>query len=223
MENLSGDINETINYINELEDFFKGKLGEVQRKAYEEKIPAIPKETAKLLSVILSVKRPKNVLEIGTATGFSSSLISKYLAQDGKITTIDRYEIMLKGARETFKFMEIEDKVTILEGDAGEILPTLSGKYDLIFLDAAKGQYINFLPHIMRLLELGGILIADDIFQGGYIAKSRYDIPRRQRTIHSRMRAFLWEICHSEYLESALIPIGDGIAFCHKIKEISED
>lgn len=223
MDNLSENINETIKYINELEDFFDGKLGEVQKKAYADNIPAIPKETAKFLSVILSIKRPKNVLEIGTATGFSASLISRYLAEDGRITTIDRYDIMLNSAKKTFGFMGIEDKVTVLEGDAAEILPTLTGKYDFIFLDAAKGQYIYFLPYIEKLLDVGGILIADDIFQGGNISQSRYEIPRRQRTIHSRMRAFLWEICHSDVFETALIPIGDGIAFCHKIKEAKEE
>ena len=130
---------------------------------------------------------------------------------------------MLDSARKNFEYMGISDKVTIMEGDAAEILPTLNEKYDFIFLDAAKGQYIYFLPYIEKLLEVGGILIADDIFQGGNISQSRYEIPRRQRTIHSRMRAFLWEICHSDLFESALIPIGDGIALCHKVKESKEE
>ena len=221
MDNSHND--EIGKYINELEDFFGGKLGEIQRKAYEDGIPALPKDAARFLSVILSVKRPKNVLEIGTAVGFSASLISKYLAPGGKITTIDRYDTMLDAARANFRYMEIEDRVTLLQGDAADILPTLSDKYDFIFLDAAKGQYIHFLPHILRLLETGGILIADDIFRGGYVARTRYEIPQRQRTIHSRMRSFLWEVCHNEALETSLIPIGDGIAFCHKIKDMPED
>lgn len=214
---------EITKYINELEDFFDGKLGEIQKKAYEDGIPALPKDAARFLSVVLSVKRPKNVLEIGTAVGFSASLISKHLAPDGKITTIDRYDTMLDAARKNFNCMEIEDKVTLLSGDAADILPTLNEKYDFIFLDAAKGQYIHFLPHILRLLETGGILIADDIFQGGYITRTRYEVPQRQRTIHSRMRTFLWEICHSEFLETSLVPLGDGIAFCHKIKDFPEE
>ena len=115
--------------------------------------------------------------------------------------------------------MGLEEKINIIEDDAANVLPKLSGPYDFIFLDAAKAQYIQFLPELLRLMPIGGILVADDVLQGGNIAKSRFSLPRRQRTIHKRMRNFLWDISHLDCLESSIIPIGDGIVMCTKIKE----
>lgn len=182
-------------------------------------MPIIPHETARFLSVLLTLKKPKHILEIGTAVGFSSSLMAQYIPEDGTITTIDRFEVMLKDARVNIERMGLTDTIKILEGDAADILPTLEGPYDVIFMDAAKGQYGNFLPHCIRLLPVGGMLIVDDVLQGGDIAQSRFEVPRRQRTIHKRMRNFLWDISHSDLLESSIIPIGDGVALCVKIKE----
>ena len=115
--------------------------------------------------------------------------------------------------------MGLEDKIKILEGDAADILPRLTGPYDVIFLDAAKGQYSAFLPHCIRLLNIGGLLIVDDVLQGGDIAKTRFAVPRRQRTIHKRLKNFLWDISHTDVLTSAIVPIGDGLAVCVKVKE----
>ena len=144
----------------------------------------------------------------------------RYLPEDGTVTTIDRFEVMLKDARVNIKRMGLENKIKILEGDAANILPTLEGPYDVIFLDAAKGQYGNFLPHCLRLLPVGGLLIVDDVLQGGTIAQTRFSVPRRQRTIHKRLRNFLWDITHNDALETSIIPIGDGMALCYKKKEI---
>jgi predicted O-methyltransferase YrrM len=210
-------------YLRSVQPMYDGVLGEIQKESIAANVPIIPHETARLLSVLLSIKRPKNILEIGTAVGFSAGLMSRYLQPGGKITTIDRFEVMLKDARKNIKRMQLEDTITILEGDAADILPTLTDTYDVIFLDAAKGQYGNFLPHCLRLLPVGGLLIVDDVLQGGGIAQPRFYVPRRQRTIHKRMTNFLWDISHHECLESTIIPIGDGVALCYKIKEIQAE
>ncbi len=203
-------------YLRTVQPMYNGILGEIQKESIAAQVPIIPHETARLLSVLLSIKKPKKILEIGTAVAFSAGLMSQYLQEGGSITTIDRFEVMLKDARENIKRMHLEDTITLLEGDAADILPTLQEKYDVIFLDAAKGQYGNFLPHCIRLLPVGGILIVDDVLQGGSIAKTRFEVPRRQRTIHKRMRNFLWEISHHKALESCILPVGDGVAVCYK-------
>ncbi len=212
---------ETMNtFLRTIQPMYDGMLGEIQREANAANVPIVPLETARLISVLLTMKRPKHILEIGTAVGFSAGLMSRYLQPGGTVTTIDRFEVMLKDARPNIKRMGLEDTITILEGDAADILPTLEGPYDVIFLDAAKGQYSSFLPHCLRLMPVGGILIVDDVLQGGTIAQTRYSVPRRQRTIHKRLRTFLWDITHNEALETSIIPIGDGMALCYKTKEI---
>ena len=184
-------------YLRTVQPKYEGTLGEIQAEATEKNVPIIPHETARFLSVLLTLKKPKHILEIGTAVGFSSSLMAQYIPEDGTITTIDRFEVMLKDARVNIDRMGLNDKIKILEGDASDILPTLEGPYDVIFMDAAKGQYSNFLPHCIRLLSVGGMLIVDDVLQGGDIAKTRFEVPRRQRTIHKRLRNFLWDISHN--------------------------
>ncbi len=206
-------------YLKEVLPFCDGTLGEIQKESYEKNVPIIPNDVVRFISVILSIKRPKNILEIGAAVGFSSSLMSKFLSDGGKITTIDRFDVMINHFKENRKKMGLENTIELLEGDANDILPTLNKKYDVIFLDAAKGQYIQMLPHCLRLLEVGGILIADDVLQDGRVAQKREEVPKRQRTIHTRMRDFLWEISHNDALESSILTIGDGVAICHKIKE----
>ena len=192
------------NYLRTVQPHYDGVLGEIEKESRDADVPIIPQETARLLSVLLTLKKPRNILEVGTAVGFSAGLMTRYLEEGGKVTTIDRFEVMLKDARLNIKRMGLEDKIEILEGDAGEILPTLTGPYDVIFLDAAKGQYSAFL------------------LQGGSIAKTRFSVPRRQRTIHKRLRNFLWDISHTDVLTSAIVPIGDGLAVCVKTKEPDE-
>lgn len=203
-------------YLNEVQPPFDGMLGEIQRSAIDRKMPIIDCETAHFLNTVLSIKRPKKILEIGCAIGFSAALMSKHLKKDGHITTIDRYDIMIKEAKENFKKLEIENKITLLEGDAVDILKQLNDKFDVIFLDAAKGQYLQMLPDCLRLLNDDGIFIADDVLQGGRIAKERLEVPRRQRTIHTRMRMFLNEICTKKDINASIIPIADGVLLAHK-------
>ena len=206
-------------YIRLIQPKYDGVLGEIQEEALAEEIPIVPHETARFLSTLLTIKKPKEILEIGTAVAFSAGLMSRYLQEGGHVTTIDRYEYMLNIAKKNIKRMGLEEKINIIEDDAANVLPKLSGLYDFIFLDAAKAQYIQFLPELLRLMPIGGVLVADDVLQGGNIAKSRFSLPRRQRTIHKRMRNFLWDISHLDCLESSIIPIGDGIVMCTKIKE----
>ena len=206
-------------YIRLIQPKYDGILGDIQEEALNAEIPIIPHETARFLSTLLTVKRPKEILEIGTAVAFSAGLMCRYIQPEGHVTTIDRYELMLAEAEKNVKRLGLEDKITIIRGDAAEVLKKLEGPYDFVFLDAAKGQYIQFLPDILRLMPIGGVFVADDVLQGGNIAKSRFTLPRRQRTIHKRMRNFLWDISHLDCLEYSIIPIGDGIVFCTKIKE----
>lgn len=211
-----------IDFLREIQPMCSGQLGEVQKKAIDENVPIIPPEVANLLAVILQIKKPSSILEIGTAIAFSASFMSQYIKEDGTITTIERFDVMKKQAIENIKKLGLENKINMIEGDAAKILPTLKGPYDIIFMDAAKAQYNTFLPECIRLLPVGGILIADDVLQNGFIAQSRFEVPRRQRTIHKRMRNFLWNISHSSALQSSIIPIGDGVAICYKKENIND-
>lgn len=206
------------NYIKQLQPMCKGELGEIQEYGYENNFPIIPNDTVRFLGSILAMKRPKTILEIGCCIGFSSSFMSMYLAQNGHITTIDRYDLMILKARKNFKKLGLEEKITLLEGDAKDILPSLNNSYDFIFLDANKGQYINYFNDCIRLLNVGGVLIADDIFQNGNIAKCENEVPRRQRTIYRRMKKFLDLISNTDGLETSIVPVGDGIVMCVKTK-----
>ena len=157
------------------------------------------------------MKQPSRILEIGTAIGFSALLMSEYMPKDGRITTIEKYEKRIPIARENFRRAGKEDRITLLEGDATEVLKGLSGTYDMIFMDAAKGQYLAFLPEVLRLLAPDGVLVSDNVLQGGDITESRFAVTRRNRTIHSRMRAYLYELTHREGLVTSVLPVGDGV------------
>ena len=179
--------------------------------------PIIRPEVADFMRMQLSLIKPTEILEIGAAVGYSSILISGYLQPGGHITTIERFDYMLQKATHNIKTAGLEDTIHILEGDANDILPTLSAEsYDVIFMDCAKGQYINFLPECIRLLKPEGLLITDNVLHKGAVAKSRYLIERRQRTTHARLRDFLWTIMHSDELISSIVPIGDGLALSYK-------
>lgn len=180
--------------------------------------PIIKPEVADFMKVLLRMARPSEILEIGTAVGYSSILMSEFLKPNGHITTIERFDYMLNKAKKNIKQAGLENTIHILEGDAAEILPTLPAEqYDVIFMDCAKGQYINFLPECIRLLKPNGLLITDNVLHKGTVARSRYLIDRRQRTTHVRLRDFLWTITHSDQLESSILPVGDGIALSYKL------
>jgi predicted O-methyltransferase YrrM len=148
---------------------------------------------------------------VGTAVGFSAILMAEYDPVDCQIVTIENYEKRIPIAKENFIRAGKAEQITLLEGDAAEILPTLEEPFDLIFMDAAKGQYIHFMPQVLRLLKSGGVLVSDNVLQDGDILESHYVVERRQRTIHKRMREYLYELTHNEELVTAILPVGDGI------------
>ncbi len=191
-------------------------LTQLEKYSTETNVPIIRPSMQSLLKLLLQMQQPKNILEVGCAIGFSALLMSEYGPKDCHITTIEKYEKRIPIARENFKKAGKEDKITLLEGDAVEILQRLEGSYDFIFMDAAKGQYIHFLPEIMRLLSKGGILISDNVLQDGEIIESRFAVTRRNRTIHSRMREYLYTVKNHPQLVTSILPVGDGVTISVK-------
>lgn len=186
-------------------------LDELERYSIETNVPIIRKEMQSLIKFLLAMKSPKNILEVGTAIGFSAVLMAENSPKKTTITTIEKYEKRIPIAKENFKKFGLNERVKLLEGDATDILKELKGPYDFIFLDAAKGQYINFLPDILRLLSKDGILLTDNVMQEGDILESKYVVERRNRTIYKRMREYLYELTHNDMLTTVILPIGDGV------------
>ena len=200
-----------VTYINSLDTGNTRVLDEIEKEALDTYVPIVRKEMQSFLKLILSIKRPERILEVGTAVGFSSILMAEYNPVSCKITTIENYEKRIPIAKENFIRAGKENQITLIEGDAAEILKELEEPYDFIFMDAAKGQYIHFMPDILRLLKPGGILVSDNVLQDGDIIESHFIVTRRNRTIHKRMREYLYELTHSKELVTSVIPIGDGI------------
>ena len=193
-------------------------LNELEEYAIKTNVPIIRPQMQRFLKLLLAMKRPAKILEVGTAIGFSALLMSEYGPKDCQITTIEKYEKRIPLAKENFKKAGREEQITLLEGDATEILANLDGQYDFIFMDAAKGQYIHFLPDILRLMPVGGLLVSDNVLQDGDVMESRYAVTRRDRTIHSRMREYLYELKHNEFLQTDILPVGDGVTVSVRIK-----
>ena len=207
-----------ITYINSLDGGNSEFLDSLERQAMEDKVPIIRHEMQSFLRVFLALKKPKKILEVGTAVGFSALLMAEYTDEDCKITTIEKYEKRIPIARENFAGSRYGARITLLEGDALDILRELTGTYDFIFMDAAKGQYIHFLPETLRLLAPGGVMISDNVLQDGDIIESHYAVERRNRTIYKRMRDYLYELKHTEGLITSIVPIGDGAAVSIKVE-----
>jgi len=203
-------------FINSLDKGNTPFLYDLEKYAIETNVPIIRPQMQSLLKFLLEFKKPKQLLEVGTAIGFSALLMSEYGPADCHITTIEKYEKRIPIAKENFKKAGKEENITLIEGDAMDVLKELKGTYDFIFMDAAKGQYIHFLPEILRLLSPGGLLVSDNVLQDGDIIESRYAITRRNRTIHSRMRDYLYELKHHEQLETVILPVGDGVTLSIK-------
>jgi len=202
-------------------------LDMIESEALADGVPIIRRSTQSLLRFLIKYSKPKRILEIGTAVGFSALLMSEAAGPEAHIDTIEKYEKRIPIAHANFErardagecSMDSElTRITLYEGDAFEILPTLEGTYDMIFMDAAKGQYINWLPELMRLLPEGGLLVSDNILQDGDVIESRFAVTRRDRTIHSRMRDYIYELKHNEMLETVILPVGDGMTLSTKLK-----
>ncbi|MCR5703088.1 MAG: O-methyltransferase [Eubacterium sp.] len=203
-------------YIRSLESPNSLLLEAIEEQAHIDQVPIIRKEMESFLRVMLMIHRPKKILELGTAIGYSALFMSECVDVD-KIVTIENYEKRIPIAKENFKKAGKEEQIMLLEGDAMELMPTLEAEtFDFVFMDAAKAQYIYFLPEVLRLMKPGAVLITDNILQEGDLIESRFTVRRRDRTIHKRMREYLEAVKKHPELETSIVPIGDGITMSVK-------
>lgn len=204
-------------YLNSLETELPEPLAELEAYAHKHEVPIIRKEAQSLLRFFVELKRPKRILEVGTAIGFSAAFLSEYMPEDCTITTIEKVPMRIAEAEKNLAALRRSKDVMLLTGNAAEVLAKLSEQgntYDFVFMDAAKGQYLNFLSLLLPMLPSGALLITDNVLQEGSIIESKYSIARRDRTIHMRMREYLYELKHNEALTTSIVPVGDGMALC---------
>ena len=192
----------------------KEELMKVKEKALEAHIPIIMDDTLEVISEILKKVKPKRILEIGAAVGYSAMCFSEYLQDDGRIDTIERDEDRIKEAKDNFKRVEVEEKIYLYEGDAVEILPTLTEEYDVVFIDAAKGKYPFFLEQALRLLKTKGVIIADNVLYKGYVM-SDYN-KHKQRTAVRNLREYIARVNEDANLDTEIMEVGDGLAISYK-------
>ena len=211
-------VNERIvSYIHSLEKTNSEVLEKIEEQAHIDNVPIIRKEMESFLRVMLYIKKPKRILELGTAVGYSAILMSECIDEDGKITTIENYEKRIVEAKKNIELSGKGQIIELLEGDATEVMKTLpSQQFDFVFMDAAKAQYIYFLPEVLRLMKKGAVLITDNVLQEGDLIESKFVVERRDRTIHKRMREYLEVVKNHEELETSIVPIGDGITISVK-------
>ena len=206
-----------VTYINSLDTGNTKVLDEIEQEALDSFVPIIRKEMQSFLKLLLTMKRPMRILEVGTAVGFSAILMAEFNPVECEIVTIENYGKRIPIARNNFVRAGKEKQITLLEGDAAEVLKTITESFDFIFMDAAKGQYIHFMPEIMRLLKVGGTLVSDNVLQDGDIIESHFVVTRRNRTIYKRMREYLYELTHNPLLRTAILPVGDGVTVSERV------
>ena len=212
---------EIVSFMRERQAPVTDALKELEEFARRENIPIIPHETVAFFRLFLQTMQPKSILEIGTAIGFSALLMAEQVP-DARITTIDRNEEMIGFAKENFARFDQRNQITLLEGDAVDLLEHIEQRFDLIFMDSAKSKYIVFLPEVLKRLEVGGVVILDDIFQGGDVARDIMDVRRGQRTIYRGLQRLFDATLDHPGLTASLIPLGDGILMIRKnLEEIS--
>ena len=210
-------------FINSFDKGYTPFLEELEKQALKDRVPIIRKDMQGLMRYLMIAHRPMSILEVGTATGFSALLMHTYAPKGCHITTIEKYEPRIPVARDNFKRAGAEDDITLIEGDAAEVLKNLDERFDFIFMDAAKGQYIHFLPDVLRLLKEGGTLVTDNVLKGGEILESKYIVTRRNRTIHNRMRDYIHELKNTPSLETVILNVGDGVTVSCKIQENEDE
>lgn len=204
-------------YIESLDSGNTPFLDALEEEALKNDVPIIRRSMQRFLKLMLEMNKPEKILEVGTAVGFSAILMAQYSSDSCHITTIEKYEKRIPIAEKNFKESGFDNRITFLKGDATEILHDMaedesSDKYDMIFMDAAKAQYIRFLPDVLKLLKSGGVLITDNVLQDDTVIQSKYTVTRRDRTIHKRMREYLYELMNNEELITDILQIGDGVA-----------
>ena len=204
-----------LTYLNSLDSGNGELLDRIETEALADEVPIVRKDMQSFLKFLLAVKKPQRILEVGCAVGFSALLMAQWNPVDCTITTIENWQPRIPVARANFRRAGREDQITLLEGDAGEILPQLLAEgqqYDWIFMDAAKCQYPVLLPTVTELLADDGVLVSDNVLFDGEIIESRFVVTRRNRTIHKRMRDYLYTLTHHEQLVTTVLPVGDGAA-----------
>lgn len=206
-----------LTFINSMDSEHTPFLENLYSEARRDRVPVIRREMQSFLKTFLQIIRPENILEVGAGVAFSSILMAEYAPKPCKITTIENYEKRIVRAKENIAASGFKDVIRLIEGDAAEVLHELDGTFDFIFMDAAKGQYINFLPDIKRLLKPGGVVVSDNVLQDGNIIESHFLVERRDRTIYKRMREYLYTLKHDEELSTSIIPLGDGVAISVRI------
>lgn len=208
-----------VNYIHSLEPDRSDLLETIRAEALAAEIPIIRDETAALLKCFMRMLRPKKILEIGAAVGYSALCMEEATDGQAEILTVEIYPPRIEQATRNFERSPYRDQITLIPGDAGALLRQLAEKneqFDFLFMDAAKAQYIVWLPDILRLMPPGSVLLSDNILQDGSIIESRYQVERRDRTIHTRMREYLYRLKHEAALETAILPVGDGVSISVK-------
>lgn len=199
-------------YLNSIERDNTELLNLIEKEAIASYVPIIRKDMQYFLRTLLTMNRPKKILEVGTAIGFSAILMGEFTDNDCTITTIENYDKRIPIARENIKRAGMEDRITLIEGDAQDVLKEIDDTFDFVFMDAAKGQYINFLPDIKRLTDSGSVIVTDNVLQDGDILESHFIVDRRNRTIHKRIRDYLYELCQDERYDTTILSVGDGVA-----------
>ena len=210
---------EIVEFLRQRQKQVSGSLKELENFARKENIPIIPHETVAYFRFLMEIIQPKNILEIGTAIGFSALLMAQH-APNAKITTIDRNPEMIGFAKENFAKFDSRKQITLLEGDAVDVLSTLTETYDFVFMDSAKSKYIVFLPEILKHLDVGGVVVLDDVFQGGDIAKDIMEVRRGQRTIYRGLQRLFDATLDTPGLTVSLVPLGDGILMLRKTQAV---